>query len=407
MLIESLQQFYSLMLATQVVRKKITELYLDAGKTAISSESQLIDPLIEAFQSLESIPFVDGKYRLNYSEDKSIQLDLTYEIEELKKDIYFLSNSEEEFDEYLCDLYPGFAETVKQGEKFLGNRFFNSFITDRDGTVNNYCGRYISSVQSAYNAVFLSRFAQNCARNSVILTSAPLDNIGLADISVSPDNTFIYAGSKGREYFNKQGERKQLPIKKDKQNKLDELNKKLGELVKQPDYEIYSLIGSGLQYKFGQTTIARQDINNSIPAEDSESFLTTIKTIVKDTDPQGNYFRIEDTGKDIEIILTIENSHGSDELKDFDKGNGISYLDKELGLELEKGPNLICGDTGSDIPMAAVSMEKTDNTYAVFVTDDDNLKQKVKEICPNAFFVPNPDILVTILNNLGKQQIGR
>ncbi|MFH1429064.1 MAG: trehalose 6-phosphate synthase, partial [Candidatus Margulisiibacteriota bacterium] len=278
------------------------------------------------------------------------------------------------------------------------------FIADRDGTINNYCGRYMSSIQSVYNAVFLSRFAINYTNNSVILTSAPLNNIGLADISVCPDKIFIYAGSKGRECLNKQGERKQLPINKDKQNKLDELNNKLEELVIRPEYEVFALIGSGLQYKYGQTTIARQDINNSIPALESESFLSIIKNLVKDTDSKQEYFRIEDTGKDIEIILTIESSEGSDTLKDFDKGDGINYIDKEMGLQLEKGPNLICGDTNADIPMVTASMRKTANTYALFVTSDTVLKQEVSKICPHSFFVPSPDILVTILNNLGKRK---
>ena len=51
---------------------------------------------------------------------------------------------------------------------------FHNLITDRDGTINNYCGRYKSSVQSAYNSIFLSRFATDCCQNSIILTAAPL-----------------------------------------------------------------------------------------------------------------------------------------------------------------------------------------------------------------------------------------
>lgn len=63
-----------------------------------------------------------------------------------------------------------------QGVEFLGGEHcsFQNLITDRDGTINNYCGRYKSSIQSAYNSVFLSCFALFCCVNAAILTAAPL-----------------------------------------------------------------------------------------------------------------------------------------------------------------------------------------------------------------------------------------
>jgi hypothetical protein len=279
---------------------------------------------------------------------------------------------------------------------------FKAFLTDRDGTVNNYCGRYISSVQSVYNAVFLTRFATTAAENSVILTSAPLDNIGLVDISVSPTRVFIYAGSKGREYFNTEGQRRVFPIEQEKQAKLDELNARLATLLKQPEYEMYGLIGSGLQFKFGQTTVARQDITRSIPNTESEKFLNTVRQLISSVDPNYVFFRIEDTGLDIEIILTVEDGEDAESAKDFDNGDGIKFLNQDMGLHMAEGSCLICGDTNSDVPMVAAAMNVAKETYAAFVTRKDELKDKVRAVCPRALFVSEPDVLVTILHKLGK-----
>ena len=163
---------------------------------------------------------------------------------------------------------------------------------------------------------------------------------------------------------------------------------------------MYSLIGSGLQFKFGQTTLARQDITRSIPARESDALLETIRRLVSDTDPDGAFFRIEDTGLDIEIILTIEGD--AEGTKDFDKGDGIRFLDQDMGLDMAGGPCLICGDTGSDAPMVDAATNIAQETHAVFVTSKEDLRNRVRGVCPDAVFVTEPDALVMILNNLGQ-----
>ncbi|MGD8893051.1 MAG: hypothetical protein PVF94_08480, partial [Desulfobacterales bacterium] len=150
--------------------------------------------------------------------------------------------------------------------------------------------------------------------------------------------------------------------------------------------------------KFGQTTIARQDISRSVSEDESEALLKKIRSLVSDIDPENTNFRIEDTGLDIEIILTIEDSESGP--KDFDKADSVKFLDSELGLNLSEGPHLICGDTSSDIPMIEASMSKTDDTWSIFVTEDKELADRVTAVCPNAVIVPEPDMLVTILNLL-------
>jgi len=394
--IRTLKQFYNLMAMTRDVRSKTVEnLFKDQPVDQGS-----ITSLKNALFSLEGIPSEGGLKILYIDDSKKISARLLYEISELKKDIFFLENNEKQFIEYIENLHEGFIEQVNNGIKKLQGLKFNCFITDRDGTINNYCGRYISSVQAVYNSVFLSRFAKEKASNPIIITSAPLKNPGLVNVSVNPDKSFIYAASKGREYIDLNGERKTYPIEENKQRLLDSLNKRLSDLVKKPSFEMFSMIGSGLQFKFGQTTIARQDIRKSIPEKESEEFLEKIRHIVRETDPGQENFKIEDTGLDIEIILTIEDSLSG--AKDFNKADGVNFLDDALKLNMTKGPHLVCGDTASDVPLIEAAIEKTSDTWAVFVTENSELSAKVKDTCPNSFIVTQPDILVTILGLLSK-----
>jgi len=394
--IRSLKEFYSLMAQTRAARFKLVDNILKDAKIPPDS----IESLQNALASLEDIPMEEGLKVLLIDGSEKTHVRLVYEIEELKKDIFYLENGEEEFIQYLEKLYPDFRTQVDKGITELQNLQFNCFITDRDGTINNYCGRYRSSVQSVYNSVFLTRFARNKTENPVIMTSAPLESTGIVDVSVNPEKTFIYAASKGREYLDLSGKRGVYPIEDNKQKLLNRLNENLDNFLKQSAYEKFTMIGSGIQYKFGQTTVARQDIRKSIPEDESENMLNKIREIVTEIDPEQKNFKIVDTGLDLEIILTIESSDAKP--KDFDKADAVKFLDTALKLDLTKGPNLICGDTSSDIPMIEASMEKTEKTWSVFVTKEERLAEKVRNVCAKSVIVHQPDILVTILGLLSK-----
>ena len=392
--IKKLKEFYNLMAQTRELRFKLVgDIF---NKQAIDSES--VESLKNALTALENIPAKQSRQLLLIDESKQIKVDLTYETDELKKDIYYLENGEDKFIEYLDKLHTGFMQHVNDGVDKLKGLHFNCLISDRDGTTNNYCGRYKSSIQSIYNSVFLTRFAKKKVDNPIIVTSAPLKDPGIVDVSVNPEKTIVYAASKGREFIDLTGTRRSYPVYDAKQVILNRLNEKLVKMVNTQEYEKYSLIGSGLQLKFGQTTIARQDISNSIGEEESLKFLSVIKEMVSKLDPEYKNFRIEDTGLDVEIILTIDDkSSGS---KDFDKADAVKYLDSELNLNLDKGPHLVCGDTASDVPMITAAMESTKDTYSIFVTKKEDLAQNVRSICPGAIIVPEPDMLVTIMGLL-------
>ncbi|MFH1957449.1 MAG: trehalose 6-phosphate synthase [bacterium] len=391
--IKTLKQFYELVRATVPLRREIVNLYIKGKEVP----GEYTNSLKQVMASLAAVSGTSRKAELFSRGDSRISVDISYEYNELEKDIFFLSHGEEKFCGYLQALHPAFSEAVGNIADALRGVNFNLFASDRDGTVNNYCGRYNSSIQSVYNAVFLTRFAQKRTVNSVILTSASLADVGLMDMSVAPAGSFIYAGSKGREFCDRTGRRSALKIDDEKQAKLNELNSALSELVSKKDYEIFPLIGSGLQFKFGQTTIARQDISGSVTDEISLEFMDIVKGLVNKADPEGNFFRIEDTGRDVEIILTFKGTG-----KDFDKGDGLNLIDSELGLGMENGRGLICGDTASDVAMLEVAVEKNPDTESVFVTIDEELKKRVKGINAGALFADKPDVLVTALNELSK-----
>jgi len=394
----TLKAFYELMAATRTERAALV-------KGALSGRSpypEALKALVASLGRLEAVPRRDGKAVLTL-DDSEITLDLGYEIGELKKDLLYFTAGEEAFLGYLARLHEDFESRVRQGVEALGGIRFNCFITDRDGTTNNYCGRYNSSIQSAYNAIFLSRFAKARTENPMFITSAPLRSPGIMDVSVAPEGTFIYGASKGREFLDLSGKRHAHPIPEEKKAILDALNARLIELTKSPGYEKFTLIGSGLQFKFGQTTLARQDIADSIAGEESNALLARIQDIVAGLDPEGEHLRIEDTGLDIEIILTIPDSGGAGNMggvKDFDKGDAVALLTRALSIDLSRGPHLVCGDTASDLPMIEAALSATGDVRAVMVTHKKELAQRTLALVPDAVILPEPDMLVAILNAL-------
>jgi hydroxymethylpyrimidine pyrophosphatase-like HAD family hydrolase len=221
-------------------------------------------------------------------------------------------------------------------------------------------------------------------------------------ISVHIQIIFLSAQDQCREYIDKQNQKNQFPIDPEQQRVLDQFNTALSELIEQPSNQRFGLIGSGLQFKFGQTTIARQDINHSISDADSESFAQAIEILVKAHDPEDKFFRIEDTGKDLEIILTVDS--GETGLRDFDKGDGVRFLNDVIPLKLSDRSVLICGDTSSDVPMVTAAKQLTPNTAAVFVTTNQSLKEAVKQHCEMCFFVDEPDFLVSALNRIATKK---
>jgi hypothetical protein len=373
---EVLKRFSSLISSSLILKKKILKEILRKREIKVSSED--IKELEKIYSSLKNI---SNKYP---------DFNLSYEIFESEKDIEFIK-SPGSFLNYLEKVNKGFKKELKEVLEFLKDKTFNFFITDRDGTINNYCGRYFSSAQSIYNAFFLDCFIKNKTEKAIILTSAPLK--GILSLSIFPEGSekIIYAGSKGREYDFGKEHKGRLDIPEQESQILDKLEDEIRKLTLKKEYEKFLYIGSGFQKKFGQLTIARQDISNSISKDESLDFLNKIKEIVKNLDSDERYLGIEDTGLDIEIILKTS------EKEMFDKSQGVEFIVKKLDFDLQKGNNLVCGDTFSDVPIADKVVEHNKNTYIIFVITNRKLMEVLRKKHKKIMFVSSPDVLVAAL----------
>ncbi len=397
MAIKTLDDFYSSMRELRDLRSKIVSAIVDAESIDVTDLKKLEHIKLQ----LEDIPKKNGQFKLKTSFGKSILLELDYELGELKKDNIFLKYGRDALKDHLQKENPSFNEDVEKGVNFLKKSDYKHFVTDRDGTISNYCGRYQSSVQPIYNALCLLQFQKSLPGTAIILTSAPLFNIGLADISVQPEGNYILAGSKGREML-AEGESYTFPIEPEQQLKLDDLNQAIENLLKRKKYRLFRYIGSGLQYKFGQTTLARQDKNNSISEKKSLKLKKKIEKILKELDPNADYFSLEDTGKDLEIMLNVKSDENTPE--EFDKGHGLKFIYKHLNENISNEHVLVCGDTASDVPLISAAQELGAKVTTVFVTEDEELKKRVKDVCSNAFFVSSPDVLIYMLFKYSKNQ---
>jgi predicted RNA-binding protein len=393
----ALSDFYKSMRFLKETRQSI----MSTVKEEESINTKDLKALEEIKQKLEGIPKKGKFFELKTEQNEVITLELDYELSELKKDEIFLKYGHDALEEYLAKIHKNYNQDIQEGLDFLKPYNFKHFVTDRDGTISNYCGRYQSSIQPVYNAICLSKFREVIEGKAIILTSAPLFEIGLADVSIQPKDEYILAGSKGREML-MDNKKYTYPIPDEQQEKLDILNHAIEELLLSKKYASFKFIGSGLQYKFGQTTLARQDKNNSISEEKSLQLKTEIESLLQELDPEKSFFSLEDTGKDLEIMLNV-NSH-AEKLEEFDKGHGLNFIVKHLGEALKNETVLVCGDTHSDIPLITSAQDLGANVISIFVTDDEGLKRNVRAVCKSSFFVSSPDVLVYMLFKYSKNR---
>jgi len=75
-----------------------------------------------------------------------MNIDISYELTELDKDLIFFEQGEEALMKHFEEIHPGFREHLDAGLAKLEGVVFGNLVTDRDGTMTNYCGRYLSSV---------------------------------------------------------------------------------------------------------------------------------------------------------------------------------------------------------------------------------------------------------------------
>ncbi|KAK6057056.1 trehalose-6-phosphate synthase domain protein [Cooperia oncophora] len=269
--IRQIADFYMLMAQTAQIRRQIVEVVLKG----MPIRPHFALSLENAKNSLENCCMADSNLLVlettsHTEDDDSVTnahatFDITDELTELQKDLAFLSfiqsdetNNVEQFVDTLGSFHPSgptaFAAEVEKAAALLtqGDHFHYVF-TDRDGTLKSYSCSYPTSVQPAYSAVIQAQFARRCAQFCAIVTTAPLVHIGILNMSTIPEA---------------------MQFKDDSVSDADLmlLNKAfdmIEDLLERPEYRNFTWIGSGLQKHYGHITIAKQDVNNSIPPRKS------------------------------------------------------------------------------------------------------------------------------------------
>ncbi|MFP4510407.1 MAG: hypothetical protein ACLFNQ_09780 [Spirochaetaceae bacterium] len=319
---------------------------------------------------------------------RSVATRADYERTELARDIVLAEQGFDAVIHHITEQDPCvYAQAVEVAQQLSGRSFIACF-TDRDGTVNGYSNRYVSSIQPAYIAVALTRFAASVCEHFVILTAGPLEKPGVLDLSVMPSNTAVYAASKGRQVVLPDGSRASAYLSPERRRALELLASAISGLYESAEFAPFRYVGSGLQTKFGECSVAYQDWQSNCPDSVSQTFRTAVKALIRRLDPTLSTFHIEDGGRELDIS-TLGSGSAS-----FDKGSGLRLVVEQAGMRLDGRSVLVCGDTMGDLPMVERVVESGARLVTVFVTTNDSLKQRVHDLDAEALFVDRYESLV-------------
>nr|AHY24645.1 synthase trehalose-6-phosphate [Anisakis simplex] len=413
-----LADFYHLMDKTCQVRRQIAERVLKG----FAIRPHFGVSLENAKSSLEN-SCLTGTHKLVLETDSgaddsdegadghlSAKFDISNEIEELEKDLEFLKfiqsdeiNNVEQFVATLGRFHPSgpdaFQEEVEKAFGLLSEGdHFDYLFTDRDGTLKSYSCSYPASIQPAYSAVIQAQFARRCAQFCAIVTTSPLMHIGILNVSTMPEGYYAYAASGGREWYMNPA----MQFKDDTINEEDlALLNSMEELLEQQEYRNFTWIGSGLQKHFGHITIARQDVNHSVPRHRSALLYKAVSKIVNEVDPTGSTLTLRESDYDLKIYTKAKLSG-----RIFNKGHGIRLIERKMGLKMnQEGRILVCGDSETDLPMLEECLAcSPKNVFTIWVTANPQLQKKVRDACAaygndHFVFVSCPEVLLGAMAN--------
>uniref|UniRef100_A0AC35FDQ1 Trehalose-6-phosphate phosphatase helical bundle domain-containing protein n=1 Tax=Panagrolaimus sp. PS1159 TaxID=55785 RepID=A0AC35FDQ1_9BILA len=408
--IKTLDDFYTMMMRTRDVRRQIVERVLKGIPIRPHFGISLSNAKESLLQACESNSTV---LRVMTSGDPDAAVphasfDIRTELDEFEKDLNFLKYvtsddvyNVESFIETLQVYHPVSKDKYREEVMALGDLFtdadhFNYFFTDRDGTLKLYSCSYPASVQPAYSGVIQAQFARRCAQTCAILTTAPMMQIGILDVSTIPEGYYYYGASAGREWFiDPSSKFKDQSIPEQDLELLDRVFLAISLLLEDPKLKHFAWIGSGLQKHYGHLTIARQDANRSIPDSQTQALVSKVHQIVKEIDPTGQTLSIIESETDMKIYLKERDSG-----EIFDKGQGIELLVNHMKCDLSTGTILVCGDSETDLPMLKVCLKNNaTGVFTVWVTTNEELRNTVRKLCEeynnrNYVFVSCPEVLL-------------
>uniref|UniRef100_A0AC35TYY1 T6PP_N domain-containing protein n=1 Tax=Rhabditophanes sp. KR3021 TaxID=114890 RepID=A0AC35TYY1_9BILA len=405
--IQSLDDFYKLMMRTRDIRRQIVERVIKGVPINDHFSISLYnakESLLHGCQPGTTILHL----KTDNGDECKAKFDIFTEIKEFERDIsflkYALTNDVYNVELFIDSLQEGYAdgsekfkdEVCNVIDLFYDADHFDFFFTDRDGTLKSYSSSYTASVQPAYAGVIQATFARRCAQVCAIITTSPMMSTGILDVSVIPEGYYYYGASVGRDWYLEPGNKfRDNSISHNELHLLDLIFDDITTLLSKKEWRHFTWIGSGLQKHYGHITLAHQDVFHSV--DDSQVHLLDIqiKAIVQRLDPDHEHIVIKLTETDIKIFLKETKSNAV-----FTKGDGIQLFAKTMGFDYSKGRILVCGDSESDIPMLETCLKANKkNVYTVWVTKDVKLREKVANLCrsnDNAqfAFVSSPEVLL-------------
>jgi hypothetical protein len=389
--INSLDDLARLMGYTASLRRQTATAIL-AGRPI---PAELPAGLAQALTELRKAGGRDHRAELRHSDDASLTLDLTEEITQLENDLTSLEDGREALLKRLGKHRPGLRDAIRRGLKIIAGESVNTLLCDCDALYRPPSQRLLTTVQPAWNAVAACRFAMARSRHPVLWSDAPLTGPGITDRATLPPQTFAYAASLGRQWQTPDGSQGEAPLSQEKADLLEAINSRLAALMADPAWIAFTCVGTGLQFRRGETSIARQDAAASIDEDASLALLEHVHDVVDAVDPERLHFRVDDDGRDLTITPTSANR---DLWNDFSPAEGLRNINAALDLGLEQGPHLVCCTGPQGVSLLAAMAGYTTDLRAILVTDRDDLARRATDICPRTAIVRHPDTVAAILS---------
>ncbi|MHC1791742.1 hypothetical protein [Solidesulfovibrio sp.] len=332
---------------------------------------------------------------LTRGDDIALRLDLAEELIQLENDVAYLEDGREALLKRLGKYRHGLRDAIRKSLKIIAGENVNTLLCDCDALFRAPNQRVRTAVQPAWNAVAACRYAMARSRRPVLWSEAPLADPGIIDRATVPGRTFAYAASLGRQWQDPDGNQGQARLSTEKADLLEAINTRLAALMADPAWLAFTYVGTGLQFRRGETSIARQDAAASVEEDDSLALLEHIHDVVDAVDPERLHFRVGDDGRDVTITPTAASR---DLWNDFSPAEGLRNLDAALGLNLAQGPHLVCCAGLQGVALLTALAQHTTDLRAILVTDRDDVARRAAEICPRTAIVRHPDTVAAVLS---------
>lgn len=389
--LETLDAFATLMTGTAALRRQAAAAVLAGRPVPLEVQAALA----RDHAALEAAADRDGRAVLEVGEDQTLRLDLSEETRQIENDVLYLEDGREALLKHLGRRHHGFRDALRQGLREIAGPAVNLLLCDADAVLRAPGQRFVTAVQPAWNAVALARYAMARARRPVLWTEAPLSGPGLADLATLPPRTFAYAASLGRQIVDPDGRESASPLSLQKSSQLESINARLAMLLTDPSWRAFTYLGSGLQFRRGETVVARQDALGTVGEDASLELLEHVHNIVDAVDPEREHFRVEDDGLDVAVTPTAT---GQEAPRAFTPAEGLRALDQALSLDFGHGPHLACCAGPSGLALLEALAGQASDLRCVFVTDRNDLAARARQICPKAAVVAHPDLAAALLS---------